>query len=204
MPSQDEASPRDTVPAVPIWLPSTRTPALNVTLRPVTVDDAELVHSWRTEPSTSIHQPVLPLSLPRVRAMLAARSSCTITPSATGKFQWIVQQGDEPAGWITLTIEPDQRRHGVGVIGYTIGEAFRGRGIASAALAALLPIAFGAAGFNLERLEAIAAVENIASRRVLERNGFRHEGTLRALLVIGDVRIDHAAYGLLRSEWEHK
>jgi RimJ/RimL family protein N-acetyltransferase len=173
-----------------------------VSLRRAGVADAELIHAWRSEPSTSAHQPTLPLTLAEVRSMLAERARTPIVPTATGKIQWIVETPDGPAGWITLNLDVDDRRHANATVGYTIGERFRGRGYGSAALGALLPIAFDRGQLALERLEAAAAVENRASRRALERNGFRFEGILRGLLVINGSRVDHAIYGLLRTDWE--
>ena len=56
------------------------------------------------------------------------------------------------------------------VLGYRIGEAHGGKGHASAALLALLEVAFGRLG--LERIEAGVRASNLASARVLLRNGF--------------------------------
>jgi RimJ/RimL family protein N-acetyltransferase len=173
-----------------------------VTLRRSTVADAALIHAWRSEPSVSAYQPILPLSLDKVRSMVAERARVPVVPSATGKIQWTVESAEGPAGWITLNLDVDDRLHGNATIGYTIGERFRGRGYGVAALGALLPIAFDRDGLALERLEAVAAVDNRGSRRVLERNGFLLEGVLRGLLVINGVRVDHAIYGLLRTDWE--
>ncbi|MCC6790248.1 MAG: GNAT family N-acetyltransferase [Thermomicrobiales bacterium] len=174
----------------------------SVSLRPVTVEDAEHIYAWRSEPSIAHYQPLRPISLDEVRAMVTARSQNRMAPDAFGDFQWIILSGDQPAGWISLKIAAEDRAHAKGSIGYALGEAFRGRGIGRAAVGALLPIAYGADGFNLERLEAVAAVGNIASRRVLEGNGFRFEGIQRGLLIIRGERIDHAMYGQLRSDRE--
>jgi RimJ/RimL family protein N-acetyltransferase len=56
----------------------------------------------------------------------------------------------------------------------------------------------------LERLQAVAAVENVASRKVLENAGFALEGIQRQLLIIHGERVDHAMYALLRTDWEGK
>ena len=57
-------------------------------------------------------------------------------------------------------------RNGVREIGYWLGRAFWGRGIASAALAEFLPLV-------TERpVYGVVSEANVASRRVLERNGF--------------------------------
>ena len=173
-----------------------------ISLKRATTSDAELIHRWRSEPSRSRFQPALPLTLDEVRAMLDERSKPAVEPTAIGKFQWLIVNDGDAVGWITLEIEPIGRRHGYGVIGYTIGEQHRAKGYGKAGLELLLPIAFGRTCLNLERLEAVAAFENSASRRVLEGNGFSHEGVLRGLLIIHGERVDHAIYGLLRTDWE--
>jgi RimJ/RimL family protein N-acetyltransferase len=69
-------------------------------------------------------------------------------------------------------------RHRRGSLGYWMTGARRGRGLASAAVALLVPWAFEVLG--LVRVEAVVEVANHASQRVLERNGFRAEGVLRS------------------------
>jgi ribosomal-protein-alanine N-acetyltransferase len=140
------------------------------------------------------------LKLDEVRAAIRERSLPEISPTGIGKYQWLIELDGVPAGWVTLDVSAGDRRHGKGAIGYTVGEAFRGKGVASAGVGLLVQIAFDPHGLNLERLEAVAAVDNLASRRVLEGNGFTHEGILRGLLVIGGQRVDHAVYGRLRTD----
>jgi RimJ/RimL family protein N-acetyltransferase len=94
------------------------------------------------------------------------------------------------------------RRHGIGEIGYSVAEAYRRRGYASLMVRTLIGIAFDREQLDLERLQAVAAVENIASRRVLENAGFSFEGVNRKLLIIHGERVDHAMYALLREDWE--
>jgi len=59
-------------------------------------------------------------------------------------------------------------------IGYGVAAAYRGRGFATAGVHGLLRVAFGEAGV----VEAYAetALDNPASRRVVEKLGFRHLG----------------------------
>lgn len=173
-----------------------------VSLRPVSIEDAEQIHAWRSEPSVSRYQPIRAIGLDEVRSLIASRLRSNPGPNADGDFQWVILADGVPAGWISLKIDPADRAHGNAAIGYAIGEAFRRRGIGRDAVGALLPLAFGRGNFDLERLEAIAAVDNVASRRVLERNGFQFEGIRRGLLVIHGERVDHALYGLLRADWE--
>jgi RimJ/RimL family protein N-acetyltransferase len=173
-----------------------------VSLRRANPTDADYIVRWRAERSTAQYQPILSLPIADIRAMLADRASLSVSPIATGKFQWIIENDGQPVGWMTLTISEEDRRHDKAALGYTIGEEFRGHGFGTSGVEALLPIAFGPNQLNWARVEAVAAVENGASRRVLENNGFQQEGILRGLLVINGVRVDHATFGLLKTEWE--
>lgn len=59
-------------------------------------------------------------------------------------------------------------------LGYALGAAWWGRGLATEAARAVLAEAFGPLG--LERVVAITREQNAGSRRVLEKLGFRPEG----------------------------
>ncbi len=83
-----------------------------------------------------------------------------------------------------------------GAIGYWAGEAFARRGHTGAAVRAVADFAFGRLGLN--RLEAACVPENTASRRLLERAGFSHEGMARAYLKINGAWRDHLLFGRLR------
>ncbi len=167
--------------------------AIPVTLRRATSADAPTLLAWRREPSAARFQPLRDRPLDDLRHELEIDGAKPIDAAFDGSGRFIVVAGGEDAGWVTLQrVDRDDRTASVG---YTIAERFRARGIATAAVRAVIDIAFGPLG--IERLGAVAAVENIASRRVLERSGFRFEGIARGLLVIAGERVDHATYGLL-------
>ena len=85
-----------------------------------------------------------------------------------------------------------------GHLGYWIDRRVAGQGMASLAVALVCDHAFGAVG--LHRVEADIRPENLPSRRLVERLGFRQEGLLRRFLDIdGDWR-DHLAYALLAED----
>ena len=74
------------------------------------------------------------------------------------------------------------------------------QGIVSAAVRLVADLAFDPNGFDLERVEAIASIDNLASRRVLAQSGFQFEGILRGYLIIRGRRIDHAIYSRLKTD----
>ncbi|MEU8890207.1 GNAT family N-acetyltransferase [Streptomyces sp. NPDC048442] len=83
-----------------------------------------------------------------------------------------------------LTVRWTDRSDGLGMIGYWLLPASRGRGLATRATLAATDWAFRTAG--VRRLELAHAVENEASCRVAQRCGFPAEGTLRASYRFGD------------------
>jgi ribosomal-protein-alanine N-acetyltransferase len=81
-------------------------------------------------------------------------------------------------------------------IGYWVDEARNGRGLATGAVAAAMGEAFGP--LALHRLSAPVQVDNLASQRVLERNGFERIGLAREYLHVGGAWRDHLLYQRLR------
>lgn len=81
-------------------------------------------------------------------------------------------------------------------IGYWLGRRFHGRGVATTAIGALTRYGFETLG--LERLEARVFAWNAASARVLEKNGFVREGTLRNSVFKDGQLIDSWLYAKLR------
>ena len=99
------------------------------------------------------------------------------------------------AGGVGLQPMTDVNRQ-TAEIGYWIGAAFWGRGIATEAVTLVTDWAFGAHGFL--RIFAQPFAGNLASRRVLEKAGYELEGTMRRSAVKdGEVR-DQCMYARLR------
>ena len=79
-------------------------------------------------------------------------------------------------------------------LGYWIARRFAGRGIMPTALAMVIDHCFGDAG--LHRVEANIRPENAASRRVVEKLGFRLEGTRERYIHIAGAWCDHLSYAM--------
>lgn len=79
-------------------------------------------------------------------------------------------------------------------IGYWVDGALAGRGIMPAAVALATDHCFGIIG--LHRIEINIRPENLASRRVVEKLGFREEGLRPRLLHIDGQWADHISYAL--------
>jgi ribosomal-protein-serine acetyltransferase len=85
--------------------------------------------------------------------------------------------------------------HRSGNLGYWVRTSRRGQGIAAAATRLAARFGFETAG--LVRLEIVAAVDNVASRRSAERAGARFECIARHRLVIHGVPREAAVYSLI-------
>jgi ribosomal-protein-alanine N-acetyltransferase len=83
-------------------------------------------------------------------------------------------------------------------IGYWVSSSATGGGVATGALALGLDHCFGAV--MLHRVEATVRPENVASRAVLAKVGFREEGLLRRYLQVDGAWRDHVLVALTIEE----
>ena len=84
-------------------------------------------------------------------------------------------------------------------LGYWIGEKYSRNGYMKEALKLLIPSLF--VDLRLNRIEAATLEENIASKNLLKKIGFKKEGVLRKYLKINGTWRDHILYGLLENDF---
>ena len=87
-----------------------------------------------------------------------------------------------------------------GWIGYWVASEFTGGGVATGALALGLDHCFGPV--KLHRVEATVRPENVASRKVLAKVGFREEGLLKRYLDVDGGWRDHLLVAMTVEEVE--
>lgn len=116
----------------------------------------------------------------------------------SGYFLLIRRASDDALlGGINLT----NVRRGIaqaGTLGYWIGAPFARQGYMTEAMNALLSFGFDKLGLN--RIEAACLVENVASRALLLKCGFRQEGLARKYLRINGAWQDHLTFAILRDD----
>lgn len=110
-----------------------------------------------------------------------------------------IEVGGELAGGIGLERLGDLSTR-TAEIGYWLGVAFWGRGIATAALVEATAVAFR--DFDFERLQAGVLAWNPASCRVLEKAGYVYEGRLRRHVFKDDEICDQILYATVRADHE--
>jgi len=84
------------------------------------------------------------------------------------------------------------------VLGYNLLSEFWGNGYATEITKALVKHYFEVE--NVERVEALVGCGNVASRKVLEKSGFKQEGLLRNFALIDNKYINVYYYGIIKSD----
>lgn len=155
--------------------------------REARVRNAEWLRPWEpTNPETPLYQSNLGPYVGMVRTMRReARHGVTLP--------WVVTYDGTFAGQLTVgnVIWGSARTASVG---YWIDQDFAGLGVIPTALAMALDHCFGVIG--LHRIEATIRPENRASRRVVEKLGFREEGIRRRCLHVDGAWRDHICYAI--------
>ena len=166
-------------------------------LRPLTARDVSDAYvGWMNDPETNQY----------METRWSAHTSADVTAFVEAKaasstehlFGIFLSKEELHIG--NLKVGPVNARHMVADISYFIGDpAARGRGLASEAVA--LGVRFGFDYLGREKLCAGVYAANLASARVLERNGFVREGVRQEQVVFEGSRMDAFEYGLLRRDW---
>lgn len=108
---------------------------------------------------------------------------------------FVVQAGEDIAGWISLSPYREERQalNHVSEVSYYVHEAHQGRGIGGQMLRHAISVA-PAYGFSV--LIAILLDRNFPSIALLEKHGFEKWGSMPGIAQIGSSRADHLYYGL--------
>lgn len=169
-----------------------------VRLRPVAPPDLSVLYRWYNDAEV-----VAPFDRFAIDTFASFESALRAAPNdpRSQAPRFVVEPRDDPG-------------HVVGMVGhylahpvleitdvwYVLGEiAARGKGYGQEAVALMVTHLFASQEHG--RIGATCDVENVPSSRLLERIGFRREGTLRAALFHHGRWHDVAVYGITRSEW---
>ncbi|MFE1904046.1 GNAT family N-acetyltransferase [Streptomyces gardneri] len=165
----------------------------SVGLAALDVDDAELIHSWRSDPVVAHQMGIWPRSLTAVRERIERdiedddRDDFLILPHDSG-----------PVGYVALTGQ--NIVNGTAQVELMLAARHRGHGHATAALDAVVDLAFGE--LPMYRVTAETHTDNAPALAVLAKSGFTREGISRAACLHRGRRHDLAVFALLRPEWE--
>jgi ribosomal-protein-alanine N-acetyltransferase len=132
------------------------------------------------------------------RAGQRARLTAVERDRASGTaFRHLILEDGELAGEIAIS-NVVRRAFQSGNLGYWVAGERCGRGVATAAVAAICRLAFGE--LELHRLEAGTLLHNVGSQIVLDRNGFASFGVAASYLRIAGSWCDHVLFQRIADE----
>ncbi|MBS0211952.1 MAG: GNAT family N-acetyltransferase [Proteobacteria bacterium] len=165
--------------------------------------DGFILRAWRDEDAVAL---VAHADDARVAHSLGERFPHPYTPDDAHWFIanarqegrekiYAIQINGEAAGSIGVTQGEGVERHSA-ELGYWVGRAYWGEGIATAAVRAIVPHALRE--WRLYRLYARVFADNPASMTVLERCGFAREAVLRRQVLKGERLLDLHIFAITR------
>lgn len=162
-----------------------------------------LLRDWTFDDITSLVQYA---DNPRIAAMMRdafpspyteedARRFIALAASPGPRIFLAIEIGGEARGGIGIHLLDDVYRRSA-EIGYWLSESWWGRGIATDAVRAMVPVAFET--FDSVRIQAGIFESNKASMRVLEKCGFVREAIHTNAITKNGVTMDEVVYVMLR------
>lgn len=113
-------------------------------------------------------------------------------------YVFVIEQDNQLCGMIGLHPQKDVYRKSL-ELGYWIGEKHWGKGIATKAVE--LAIRFAFSELHVNRVFAGVLEYNMASAKVLEKNGFIHEGIARKASIKNNQFWDEWRYAILKEDF---
>ncbi len=104
----------------------------------------------------------------------------------------------QAVGGIGIHLQDDIHRRNA-ELGYWLAEPFWGKGIISSAVKQAIDYAFDT--FDIDRVFARPFGTNLASQKVLEKNGFVLEGRFEKVLIKNNEYLDELIYAVRREKW---
>jgi RimJ/RimL family protein N-acetyltransferase len=168
-------------------------------LRPYVDDDLADLARLHGDPEVTRWLYWGPRDIDEVRTVLA-RKIAGLTLAADGDAISLAIELRETGAMIgDAVVILTSAAHEQAEVGYLIDPAHQGHGYATETTRELLQIALG--DVQLHRACGRIETRNVASGRVLERAGMRHEATLVENEFVKDEWQSEGIYALLRSEW---
>jgi RimJ/RimL family protein N-acetyltransferase len=180
-----------TVTVIPLPLPTSR-----LVVEMMRSQHAEAFMAYRNDPDVARFQDwAVPFTEEMARRLIDEQDA--LEGPADGRWvQLAVLRDGVLIGDVAVGVDDLGRQ---AMIGYSIATAEQGNGYATEAVTAVVGTLFEAPGMH--RVSASIDPANHASRRVLDKLGFRHEGRAIAAVLVRGEWADDDRYALLATEW---
>lgn len=113
-------------------------------------------------------------------------------------FNWIITLKDSKKAIGSITVVSKDLNNRVCEIGYNIGEDFWNKGYGTEAIKNVIKYLFSLNIFDV--ITAACFDDNIASRRVLEKNKFKKEGLLRDRVIMNNQKKSLLQFSIVKEE----
>ena len=171
-----------------------------IRLRGVQATDAPNFWGWNQDSEMARHLDFLwpPTSLESVQAWAEKQAQQKLEDDG---FHWVIEN---PAGQAVGAINTHHcdPRNGTFCYGINIGNQYRDRGFASAAIKLVLRYYFHE--LRYQKVTVSVHADNLASIALHEKLGFAREGTFRRMFFTGGQFVDVHWYGMTKEEWEER
>lgn len=160
----------------------------SVNLRLMERSELGLVHKWENNSLfTGPYEPVQQSTLESMEKLFDNR----------GENEWFfIESKDGEQIGLVYTMA----KSGYMIIGYAVEMTSRGKGMCSEAVRMIVDYLF--LRKKIVRIQAETHPENIASQKVLTKNGFVREGVIRQSFYSRGVYRDTVLFSILRDEWK--
>ncbi len=167
-----------------------------VRLRPIRTADAAALYAYLRDPAVTELTSYPDVSMPMVEAMIE-KSLRRWDAGELSKWGLALADNDQLIG--TCGFNEWSQAHRWAELAFDLAQPHWGKGLMRQAVAAALE--WGYRQNYVNRVHAFVRVDNMRSKRLLERSGFVREGCLRSYRVCRGQPHDFYIYGLLRSDW---
>jgi ribosomal-protein-alanine N-acetyltransferase len=165
----------------------------NVNLRIMEKEDVPMVSEWFNKPEIfGEYNPLMQISRTEYEKSYGERKF--------GQTEFLIEGKDGSRLGYMWHFNVTHPAGNLLEIGYFLVPSERGKGYCTEAAQLMVDYLF--LSKNIERLQALTDTRNLASQKVLEKAGFKKEGTLRKSFFNRGKWVDAHIYSILREEWK--
>ena len=158
-----------------------------VALRLIEKEGLWILHSWLTDPSYTGNYEAFP-------QITQGELEKQYRDLYNEQWWWIEVKGGSPIGFLSNRLLDSHQE-----IRFLLAPDEKGKGYATEAVRIIVDHLFS--NFDIARIQAETHPGNVATQRVLEKNGFILEGVLRKKVFSRGSWRDYVLYSLIRDEW---
>lgn len=165
-------------------------------IRPFTVNDYSACFSYLSDPEIALFEAWEPYTtIERAKSFVFSIIN-NYDKETPDSLEWLIAKKVDHTVIGNCGFQIINYRHKYAEIGFIMSKQFWNKGFSTEAITALLE--YGFQELQLHRIEARCHEQNFGSQRVLEKNGFTYEGTMRQRYLSKDVYADIKLYGILK------